>query len=212
MAHAVSYARVNRVSAFPPIKNVDVLADRFNLTTPAALRAFVRATPYGLIDGLEAGIRDDVDYGRGFDTAALMKAPPIHAARCRLSTMIRDYTAPGHVWWTDISNAHPEDFAGHTYSRLFAEERTGHASTYYSCRKDAASLIESLKAHITWIGQTVPGGRLSVLRCDFGSEIVRQGHGDAIMTAEVRAFCDAAGIIVVPVAPHSQALNRAENT
>ena len=51
------------------------------------------------------------------------------------------------------------------------------------------------------------------LRCDFASETVRQGHGDAIYTKALSDYCDRhPGFVVIPVAPHSQAFNRAENT
>jgi hypothetical protein len=178
--HETAHAFAFRVSAFPPLRDIGVLAQRFNLTTPAALRAFLVATPFGLDSRLSAAIEDDADYGCGYDTAALMQAPPTHAARCRISTMLRNYTPPGHMWWTDISNAHPEDFAGNTHSRLFADERTGHASTYYSCRKDSATFIEHLKDHVTWIGQTVPGGAALVppLRLRLGDRAPRPRRPD----------------------------------
>ena len=126
---------------------------------------------------------------------------------------LRDTVPHGYVWWTDVSNQRPPDFDGHVYSRLFAEERTGCAHTYYSSRKDAVTLIEHIGEMVTWINQHVPGGKLMVLRCDFASEAVKQGHGDDIYTAAMAAYCDAnPGFRFVPVAPNSQALNRAENT
>ena len=84
------------------------------------------------------------DYSRGLASAALLKAPAIHATRYTISATLRDAVPPGHVWWTDISNMRPPDYDGHVYSRLFAEERTGCATTFYSARKDAATLIDQL--------------------------------------------------------------------
>jgi len=42
---------------------------------------------------------------------------------------IRDTTPPGFVWYTDVSLQRPADFNGDCYSRLFAEEHYGFATT-----------------------------------------------------------------------------------
>jgi hypothetical protein len=73
-------AHATHVLAFPPIRDVGVLADRFNLTTPEALRAFLLATPYGLAPGLAAKISPTTDYGRGFDTAD--RSPLVRGSAC----------------------------------------------------------------------------------------------------------------------------------
>ena len=212
-AGAAQHVRRVRSSAFPPVHQPHLLASRFNLNTADALRAFVTACPYGVAPGMSAAIIDGTDYSQGEAPAALLKAPPIHASRYTMSIALREATPPGHVWWTDLSNTRPPDFEGHTVSRLFAEERTSYAKTFYAARKDSATLIGHLDELRTWIASNVPGGALQVLRCDFASEVVRQGHGDSIYTAAIAAYCDAhPGFRVVPVAPHSQALNRAENT
>ena len=212
---AVEYyaVRVARTSAFAATNNPQLLADRFNLHSADAIRTFIAASPHGVAEVLQTRIDNDADYSQGYASAATLKAPPIHATRYTLSTALRDAMPHGHVWWTDISNTHPPDFAGHTLSRLFAEERTNYALTFYSSRKDSRTLIEHIKELSVWVGSHVPGGRLQCLRCDFASEAVRQGHGDAIYTAELSAYCDATpGFRVIPVAPRSQALNRVENT
>ena len=202
-----------RTSAFPPIKDVMTLASRFNLNTAAAITAFVEATPLGLADGLAAKVDAGTDYSQGYAPAAILKAPPIHAARYEISMAIRDATPPGSVWWTDVSNVRPEDFDGNVVSRLFAEERTGYAITYYSPRKDTATLVDQIAGLASWVAANVPGGELRVLRCDFATEAVKQGHGDDIYTAGIRAYCDAnPRFRLMPVAPHSPALNRAEGT
>ncbi len=59
----------------------------------------------------------------------------------------------------------------------------------------------------------MPGGSFRVLRCDFGSEVARQSHGDDTLVAALQDWCrDNPGTRVVPVAPHSQAHNKAENS
>ena len=209
---AVLAARV-RATAFPPVQSLDGLAEKFNLNNATALGAFVDACPLGLASGLKRQIEPGKDYSRGLAAGALLKAPAIHASRYTYSMTLRDAVPHGHVWWTDVSNQRPPDFDGNVYSRLFAEERTGCAHTFYSARKDAATLIEHIGDMVTWINQHVPGGKLMVLRCDFASEAVKQGHGDDIYTAAMSAYCDAnPGFRFIPVAPNSQALNRAENT
>ena len=202
-----------RTSAFPPIKDVMTIASRFNLNTAAAILSFLGATALGLAPGLAAKVDADTDYSQGYASAAILKAPPIHAARYEISMAIRDATPPGSVWWTDISNVRPADFDGNVVSRLFAEERTGYAITYYSQRKDSATLVEQLRELALWVSTHVPGGELRVLRCDFASEAVKQGHGDDIYTAGIREYSEANPTFrLMPVAPHSPALNRAEGT
>ena len=208
----VRTTRQVRASAFPPTRHPHVLAERFNCPTGAAVIALVDANPLGtapkLCEGLDPARVFDQPYAMG-----TLKAPPIHATRCTISMAIRDASPPGHVWWTDNSNSHPPDFQGNTCSRIFADERTSAAATFYAARKDSATFIQHLEEMKVWIAQHVPGGRLSVVRCDFASEAVRQGHGDAIMTTALAAWLTAnPGTRLIPVPPHSQALNRAENT
>ena len=87
---------------------------------------------------------EGTDYSQGYLHAALLKAPPVHSARDASSSAFRDAAPPGSIWWTDISNTRPEDFDGNVVSRLFSEERTGYAITYYSARKDSATLVEQI--------------------------------------------------------------------
>jgi hypothetical protein len=188
------------------------LCDRYNCLNAASLRALVQASPLGVSPGLLAKVPEDMDYGQSV-SMGLLKAPPIHASRHTISQAIRDASPPGHVWWMDLSNLHPADFDGNTYSRLFADERTQVAVTFYTNSKSAASLIAHLDALRRWIRHHVHGGALAVLRCDFASEAVRQGHGDDIYVQALAEYQDKnPGFRVVPVAPRSQALNRAENT
>ena len=86
--------------------------------------------------------------------------------------------SPGHLWYTDISLQRPPDADGNTYSRLFAEEHTGFARTYRSPRKDSPTLTSQLDDHATWVRTNVPGA-------SFMDEIVRQNHGDNILTTEL---------------------------
>ena len=182
---AVAVRRL-RASAFPPVRQPHHLAERFNCLNASSLAALVSACPLGIATDVLASVPDDMDFSQGY-AAGLMKAPPVHAARHEISQRIRDATPPGHVWWTDVSNQRPPDFDGNSYSRVFADERTQGAVTFYSARKDAATLTLHLDMLRAWIQQHVPGGGLSVLRCDFASEAVRQSHGDDIYTAALTA-------------------------
>ena len=52
-----------------------------------------------------------------------------------------------------------------------------------------------------------------VLRCDFGSEIARQNHGDNFIVSALSRWVDAhPGFRVVPCPPYRQAYNKSENT
>ena len=199
-AHVMA-ARAVRASAFPPTRHPHVLAERFNCPTGAAVKALVEANPLGTSPSLCDALDSAAVFDQGLAMGTL-KAPPIHAARCTISMAIRDAVPPGHVWWTDNSNTHPPDFAGNTYSRLFADERTSAAVTFYASRKDSTTFVQHLEELKLFIAQNVPGGHLSVIRCDFASEAVRQGHGDAIATTELRAFLAAnPGTRLIPVPP-----------
>jgi hypothetical protein len=181
--------RRTRASANPPVKQAHILAERYNCINADSLTALLLASPIGVADGILESVVPGTDYSQGY-ASNIMKAPPIHATRYTLSSAIRDAMPPGHVWWTDVSNMRPPDFQGNTYSRLFAEERTSYAVTTYSSRKDSGTLVSQLEELRAWITQHVPGGNLSVLRCDFASEIVRQGHGDDVNTRALSAYCD----------------------
>jgi hypothetical protein len=167
----------------------------------------------GIASGLKRGIEPGKDYSRNLVSAALLKTPAIHATRYTYSATLGESVPPGCVYWTDVSNVLPPDFDGSIVSRLFAEERTGGATTFYSPRKDAATLIEQLGELVTWINVNVPGGRLIVLCGDFASEAVRQSHGDAIYTAAMTEYCDAhPGFRFVPAARNSQGRSTARRT
>jgi hypothetical protein len=52
-----------------------------------------------------------------------------------------------------------------------------------------------------------------ILRCDFGSELVRQDHGNDMVVSALSKYCDSNPVFRVwPVAPHSQSKNKAENS
>lgn len=97
---------------------------------------------------------EGTDYSQGCLPVASLKAPPVHAARDKVSAAFHDSASPGSIWWTDISNTHPEDFDGNVVSRVFSEERTGYAITYYSARKDSATLVEQIAELATWVAAT----------------------------------------------------------
>jgi hypothetical protein len=209
--HQTTILRV-RNSAFPAHRDAMLLAQRLNLRDGAAYRAFRQANPYGIADNAPWP-EDTADFSQGLHYLGAGRRPPAHHQRHVIAATLRNYMPPGHVWWTDISLQRLPDFAGNTFSRLFAEENTTFACTYYSARKDSSTLIAQLDEHAAWVAANVPGGRFTVLRCDFASEIVRQGHGDDIYTQALSRYCDAnPHFRVVPCPPHSQAFNRAENT
>ena len=141
----------------------------------------------GIASGLKRGIEPGKDYSRNLVLAALLKTPAIHATRYTYSATLRESVPPGCVYWTDVSNVLPPDFDGSIVSRLFAEERTSYAITFYAARKDTATLVEHIQQLSSWVAANVPGGELRCLRCDFASEAVRQGHGDDIYTAGLTA-------------------------
>jgi len=151
-----------RASAFPPIKELQQLANRFNLSTSTAVLAFLGATRLGVAPGLASLVVPGTDYSQGYVGASLLKAPPVHSARDELSAAFREAAPPGSIWWTDVSNTRPEDFDGNVVSRLFSEERTGYAITYYSPRKDSATLVEQIAELASWVAANVPGGELRV--------------------------------------------------
>ena len=114
--------------------------------------------------------------------------------------------------WTSATLTHPT-FRGIAYARLFSEDRTGYAVVRFTPDKTTRSLIDDLTYLSDWVLRNVPGAAFLILRCDFGSEVARQGHGDDTLVTALRAYCrDHPGTRVVPVAPHSQAHNKAENT
>jgi len=142
---------------------------------------------------------------------ALHRAAPVHPALNQISRSIRESAPPGSTWLTDISHPHEPDFDGNIYGRLFAEETTAYAREYFSSDKSCASLVLHLTQLQSWILKHVPGGKLVLLRCDFGSEYAKQGHGDDILTRALSAFCDAnPGLRVYPVAPRAQMHNAVE--
>ena len=97
--------------------------------------------------------------------------------------------------------------------RLFAEEITTYARVLYTDSKSTASLLAHLENMAIWVPQHVPGGRFMVIRSDFGSELVRQGHGNDMVVAALTQYCAAnPGFRVWPVAPHNQAANKVENS
>jgi hypothetical protein len=67
-----------------------------------------------------------------------------------------------------------------------------------------------------WVTRMVPGGRFMVIRCDFGSDLVRQGHGNDMIVEALSRWCASrpgfhVKFRVVPVSPHSPSQNKVEN-
>jgi hypothetical protein len=171
-----------RAATFPALRSISTIAERLNLKDGAAYRAFRNASPFGIADDAPWPKDDTAPIDQEYFVTGAGRKPSIFHSRPPLSVAIRNYMPPGSVWFTDISLQRPPDHQGHCYSRLFAEEHCGYASTYYSASKDSDTLTRQLDEHATWVRQNVPGGCFSVLRCDFASEIVRQNHGDDYYT------------------------------
>jgi len=196
-----------RSSAFPGIKSASDLAQRFNIFDHHALREAHKHLRG--VDPLR--VVTSRDYSGGMGQLALHRAAPVHPALNQISRSIRESAPPGSTWLTDISHPHELDFDGNIYGRLFAEETTAYAREYFSSDKSCASLVLHLTQLQSWILKHVPGGKLVLLRCDFGSEYAKQGHGDDILTRALSAFCDAnPGLRVYPVAPRAQMHNAVE--
>ena len=197
-------------SAFTRIKTPEVVAARFCLHSHHALDTFHHSAG---ISGVAHYPKVDrsVDYSGGISSRAVGKAPPMHHTLNGISRAIRDHYTPGTVWWCDLGNRHDPDFAGNCYPRLFREDKTGYVKLYFAPDKSSRCLTRDLHDMMSWVSRNVPGGKFMILRGDFGSEMVRQGHGDDTTTRELQDFCAKhPGFRVVPVAPHSQAANLAE--
>ena len=198
-----------RPSAFPALRDSQTVADRFNIFDHGALRMYP-----GLVDGVSPySVDRHRDPSRGLLSRALGKVAPTAHPLNAASRLLRDSYPPGCMWWTDISRAYPEDFNGDKYARLFSEERTGYARIAFSQTKTTGDLLSQLEDLERWVTGHVPGGTFQILRCDFGSEAVVQGRGDNIYVSALAAFCATRpGFRVIPVAPYSQAHNKAEST
>jgi hypothetical protein len=130
-----------------------------------------------------------------------------------VTASIREHTPRGHVWWTDLSNPHVPDYKGDMYTRMFAEEGTGYVRLLFCATKSTADLLAHLLDMERWVTKMVPGGRFMVIRCDFGSELVRQGHGNDMVVEALSRWCASRpGFRVVPVSPHSPSQNKTENS
>ena len=197
-----------RPASCAPIMSPQQIADRFNIFDHDALRAF-HLTANGVSEVTTVPTRD---YSNGIKDMANGRIAPTHSSLNAVSRGVREHKPPAHTWWTDISHMHEPDFNGDRYSRIFAEEATGAARIMFSRSKDTLSLLKHLEELDAWVITNVPGGRFMELSCDFGGEYAQQGHGDNIIVKALRAYCTAhPGFRVRPLAPHSQAYNKAEN-
>jgi hypothetical protein len=96
---------------------------------------------------------------------------------------------------------------------MFAEEGTGYVRLLFCATKSTADLLEHLLQMERSMTKMVPGGRFMVIRSDFGSELVRQGHGnDMVVEALARWCASRPGFRVWPVAPYSLSQNKTENS
>jgi hypothetical protein len=200
---------VHRPSSGPPIMSAKQVADRFNVFDHDAVEAFhllhPGVTPFK--------VDRKVDYSNGIIQRAMGRKGPTHSALNQITMSIRLHTRKGEVWWTDISLKHEPDFAGNLYRRIFVEQTTGRVLLYFSKRKDTVSYTASLDTLRTWVlANCDPGTTLRTLRCDFGSEYAKQGHGEDVLVKALRAYQELhPGLKTIPLAPYDQAHNLAEN-
>ena len=211
--HMPATARVRqaRACAFTPLRTASTVSERFNCNSGEALIAFRDAEGHTGISSFP--VDPHVQYGGSVAQRARGKAPARRRELNLVSAAIRDHAPRGSVWWTDLSNPHPPDYKGDMYARLFAEEGTGYVRLLFCATKSTADLLEHLANMERWVTKMVPGGRFMVLRSDFGSELVRQGHGNDMVVEALSRWCASRpGFRVVPVAPHSPSRNKSENT
>jgi hypothetical protein len=62
-----------------------------------------------------------------------------------------------------------------------------------------------------WVVRNVPGATFQILRCDFGTEMAQQGHGNTVVLA-FQLYCRNHAWLSRPVAPYSQALTKTKST
>ena len=169
----------------------------------------------GVADGVHPriAVSSARDYSGGIAQRAMGRTAPARAHLNLTSWALRDRLQPGEQWWADISHRHTPDWRGNEYMRLFAEEKTGYAVPLFCVTKSTADLIHQLVAMELWVRLNVPDGHFRVLRCDFGSEYARQGHGDDYIVRDLQAFiADRPYFRVIPCPPHAHAFNKAEGT
>ena len=155
----------SRPSAGPIIGQASALAERFNVFDHDSLR---HAHEH-MAGVLPIKVAARMDYSGGMSQYALHRRPAIRNTVNTITASIREASLPGTVWWTDISHKYEPDFDGNHYGRTFAEEHTSYALEYFSVDKSSASLIRHLERLKSWVIQHVPGSRVRVIRCDFGS-------------------------------------------
>jgi hypothetical protein len=203
-------AMLHRRPSVGPLLMPQLLADRYNIFGHAQLRS-IGTIAAGVLPG--AKVDESRDYSNGLQQRAMGRRAPAHTRLNMASWSMREHLRPGEQWWADISRMHTPDWAGNTYTRTFAEERTGYAIPVFCASKTTADLLTQLEELISWVPEHVPGARLRVLRSDFGSEYAVQGRGDNYVVAALRAFlADHPEVRYVPCPPHAHAFNKVEGT
>ncbi len=167
--------RRGRVCAFSPIRSAKM----------ASLLGFREIEGHSGV--FEFPVSPHTAYGASIAQRAGGKASARRRELNQVSATIWEHTPRGFVWWTDLSNSHVPDYQGNMYARMFAEEGTGYVRLLFCATKSTAGLLTHLLNMERWVTKMVPGGQFMVIRCDFGSELVRQGHGnDMVMEALAR--------------------------
>ena len=196
---------------FQPMRTAKEVSERLNIRTSAGMKAFLGAKGYsGVMSFL---VPPDATYDASITQRAQGKAPARRHELNQVPAYIRERMPLGHVWWTDLSNPHVADYQGAQYARMFAEERTGYVRLLFCATKSTADLLGHLLQMERWVTKMVPGGRFMVIRSDFGSELVRQGHGNDLVVEALSQWCAMRpGFRVWPVAPNSPSQNKTENS
>ena len=203
--------RVGRACVFTPIKDAITASERLNIFSTAAMVSFRDAEGHSGVHSFS--VPPNASYGASIAQRARGKAPARRRQLNQVTATIREHTPRGYVWWTDLSNPHVPDYQGNMYARMFAEEGTGYVRLLFCATKSTADLLQHLLNMERWVTKMVPGGRFMVIRCDFGSELVRQGHGnDMVVEALARWCASRPGFRVHPVSPHSPSQNKVENS
>jgi hypothetical protein len=171
------------------------------------------ATYYKLVDGVRPyTLNPDADYGRieVFHRAAAAR-PGISKRLNLVSASKKTIYKPGEVWWTDSSPNYPLNIDGNRRISHFFEEFTSVPVLSFFPDKSASSFVRSIKHLEKRLLILCPGVKLKLIRGDFDTAWATQGRPGDITTREVQDFVATRdGLQIIPIAPHSQSLNKAE--
>ena len=204
-AHRLAQGDAGRSSAAPYITDFCELASRMAITNAQTLAQY-HTMAYGVAAFPKAVLPDSQ-----ITLLAKARKPPIYQRLNHATYSIREYLEPAQSWWTDVSNPRHEDTDGCKYARLAVCGVTAYGHLSFSPNKDTASLVAHLE-ELETLSKQMTGQTPIVYRMDFASEAAAQGRGDNILVAGLKEFLDERpGVRIIPLAPHTQAHNKAEN-